>query len=324
ALVTYLVAMWGVLAASQGSWDSSDFAYGLGSVRALDRLLADYARYEKPAETVAATRPQLPPAPPTLHFEQLTFTYPGASRPTLDGLDLKLGPGEVLAIVGRNGSGKTTLMKLLAGLYRPTAGRVLVDGVALAEHTPAQLTAWRRRLAVVFQDFVRYPVSVADNIGLAAPEHLADTEAVAAMAARSGLLEHLGNLPEGLGTSLAHGSAGAVDLSGGQWQRLAIARAMFAVGCGRQVLVLDEPTAHLDVRAEAAFYDQIVRDIAGVSIVLISHRLSTVRHADRIVLLQDGRITESGSHAELIARGGEYARLFELQAARFADVAEDA
>ena len=165
---------------------------------------------------------------------------------------------------------------------------------------------------------------LADNIGLAAPEHLADTEAVAAMAARSGLLEHLGNLPEGLGTSLAHGSAGAVDLSGGQWQRLAIARAMFAVGCGRQVLVLDEPTAHLDVRAEAAFYDQIVRDIAGVSIVLISHRLSTVRHADRIVLLQDGRITESGSHAELIARGGEYARLFELQAARFADVAEDA
>ncbi|GIE99861.1 multidrug ABC transporter permease [Paractinoplanes rishiriensis] len=323
ALVTFLVAMWGVLAASQGWWESSDFAYGLGAVRALDRLHARYAPHDTaaPADDVAGRAPR---TPPVVCFSGVSFTYPGASRPTLDGLDLTLGAGEVVAVVGRNGSGKTTMMKLLAGLYQPTSGRVLIDGTALHDHSDAQIRAWRRRLAVVYQDFVRYPASVADNIGLAAPEHLADAEAVAAMAERSGLLEHLGRLPEGLDTSLAHGSAGAMDLSGGQWQRLAIARAMFAVECGRQVLVLDEPTAHLDVRAEAAFFDQIVRDIHGVSIVLISHRLSTVRHADRIVFLQDGRITESGSHAQLLARGGEYARLFRLQAARFADVAEDA
>jgi ATP-binding cassette subfamily B protein len=322
ALVTFLVAMWSVLAAGQSWGESSDFAYGLGAVRALDRLLAHYAPHDDASPAEAVSRPD--PTPPTVRFDQLTFTYPGASRPTLNGLDLTLGAGEVLAIVGRNGSGKTTMMKLLAGLYEPTSGRVLIDGTALADHTDAQMLSWRRRLAIVFQDFVRYPASVADNIGLAAPEHLADADAIAAMAARSGLLAHLGSLRDGLDTSLAQGSAGASDLSGGQWQRLAIARAMFAVQCGRQVLVLDEPTAHLDVRAEAAFFDQIVRDIAGVSIVLISHRLSTVRHADRIVLLRDGRITESGSHPQLLAQGGEYARLFQLQAARFADTAENA
>lgn len=331
ALVTYLVAMWAVLAASQGWWESADFAYGLGAVRALDRLLAHYAPDDtssRPGAGDSDGQPSSahilpgPLAPPTVRFDQLTFTYPGASKPTIDRLDLTLGAGEILAIVGRNGSGKTTLMKLLAGLYRPTSGAVLLDGLALADHTDAQLHAWRRRLAVVYQDFVRYPASVADNIGLAAPERLGDTDAISAMAQRSGLLEHLGRLPEGLDTSLAQGSAGAVDLSGGQWQRLAIARAMFAVACGRQILVLDEPTAHLDVRAEAAFFDQIVRDITGASIVLISHRLSTVRHADRIVLLHDGRITESGSHAQLLSQGGEYARLFELQAARFVEVTE--
>jgi len=253
---------------------------------------------------------------PTIRFEDVGFWYPGQrERPVLTGLTLTLRPGETLAVVGPNGAGKTTLVKLLAGLYQPTSGRITVDGTDLAD---VDIDRWRRGITALFQDFVHYPATAADNVALSAPEALDDEDGVRAAARRAGATELFDGLPGGLDTSLWR-EGGGLDLSGGQWQRLAIARALFAVAHGRRVLVLDEPTAHLDVRTEAAFYERVVSAVGGtVSTVLISHRLATVRPADRIVLLRGGRIEEAGTHDELMALGGGYHRLFTLQAARFA------
>ncbi|MFY1674525.1 ABC transporter ATP-binding protein [Plantactinospora sp. WMMB334] len=314
ALVRYALAGLVVLGLSQLGPEAFDIEYGVGAAEATERLTTRYA-------VTAAPRPAPPPAtdrPPTVHFEEVGFHYPGQpDRPVLSGLDLLLRPGETLAVVGRNGVGKTTMVKLLAGLYQPTAGRVTVDGRDLAE---VDVRAWRRRIAVLFQDFVRYPATVADNVALSAPEAIDDEAGIRAALRDAGADKLVEALPEGLRTSLwGEGDAG-VDLSGGQWQRLAIARALFAVAHGRQVLVLDEPTAHLDVRAEASFYRRVVAAVRGsASIVLISHRLSTVRPADRIVLVADGRVVETGGHDELMAVAGTYHDLFTLQAARFAE-----
>ncbi|TDE33623.1 ABC transporter ATP-binding protein [Nonomuraea mesophila] len=327
-LVVYLVAVWGIFSARDVGTDGFDIEYGLGAIRALDRLIERYERLG--AEWGARPRPTAvlpggcgdPPAAPHIRFEDVRFTYPGSPRPTLNGVNLTIEPGELLAIVGYNGAGKTTLIKLLSGLYRPSRGRIVVDDTNLADLDEGELSAWRRRMTVLFQDFVRYPGSIADNITLSAPESLdlereAAGRAVADAAGRAGMDDLLASAPEGLETRLREGGAGSLGLSGGQWQRLATARALFAVGRGRRLLVLDEPTAHLDVRAEEAFFDQVVREVRGASVVLISHRLSTVRHAGRIALLRSGRIAEIGTHEELLDRDGDYARLFRLQAGRF-------
>jgi ATP-binding cassette subfamily B protein len=253
-----------------------------------------------------------------VRFEDVAFAYPGARRPVLDGLCLTLRPGERVAVVGENGAGKTTFVKLLAGLYQPAAGRITVAGTDLADLDPL---AWRRRVTAVFQDFVRYPVSLADNVAMAAPERAADPAAmVAAVHAAiqsAGLAGLVADLPDGLDTLLWPEGSGGTDLSGGQWQRIALARALFAVAAGRQLVILDEPTAHLDVRAETAFHELVIGALGAVTTVLISHRLSTVRPADRIALLRGGRVAEEGTHDELIRQGGEYARLFQLQAGIF-------
>ncbi|MEV0616657.1 ABC transporter ATP-binding protein [Nonomuraea sp. NPDC050404] len=325
-LVVYLVAAWGIFAARDVGPDGFDIEYGLGAIRALDRLIE---RYERLGATWGATAITAgaagPPAAPRIRFDDVRFSYPGSSRPTLDGVDLTIEPGEVLAIVGSNGAGKTTLIKLLSGLYRPSGGRITVDGEDLAGLGESELSAWRRRVTVLFQDFVHYPGSIADNIALSAPEALdgereAARRAIMDAAVSAGMGDLLAGATDGLDTPLRDGEAGALGLSGGQWQRLANARALFAVRSGRRLLVLDEPTAHLDVRAEEAFFDQVVREVCGTSVVLISHRLSTVRHADRIALLRSGRITEVGVHEELLDRDGDYARLFRLQAGRFQTV----
>jgi ATP-binding cassette subfamily B protein len=233
-------------------------------------------------------------------------------------LDLELRPGEVVALVGVNGAGKTTLGKLLGGLYRPDTGRVSVDGGDLAA---LDMAAWRRRLAVVPQDFVHYPATLRDNVALSAPEHPADDGPVLAALRASGAAGLAAGLPEGLDTWLRSGGANGAELSGGQWQKVALARAVFAAAHGRRVLVFDEPTAHLDIAAEAEFHRQVIGAVTDTSVLLISHRLSTVRHADRIVLLDGGRISEAGTHDQLLRDEGEYARLFALQAARFAQSA---
>lgn len=248
----------------------------------------------------------------SIGFENVVFGYD--ERPVLCSLDLTIEAGKSLAIVGLNGAGKTTLVKLLARLYEPQSGRILVDGRPLTEY---RVDAWRRRVAAIFQDFVHYELPVRDNVGFGAIELLHDDARVRSALERAGALDFVGQLPEGLDTTLSRSYADGAELSGGQWQRIAIARALMAVEGGAGVLVLDEPTASLDVRAEAAFFERFLELTRGLTTILISHRFSTVRRADRIVVLEHGRVIEDGTHAQLLALGGRYAELFHLQAARF-------
>jgi ATP-binding cassette subfamily B protein len=250
----------------------------------------------------------------SVRFADVSFSYPGAGRPVLDHLELTLRAGECTALVGLNGAGKTTLVKLLARLYEPTEGTLLIDGVNAAEFG---VDSWRRQLAVIFQDFTRYELSAADNIAFGAVEHR-DDEIVRRSAERAGISAALDDLPRGLDTLLARHYEDGGELSGGQWQRVAIARALYALDCGARVLVMDEPTSALDVRAEAEFFEQFRELTLGVTTLLISHRFSSVRHADRIVVLEQGRVIEDGTHDSLVASGGRYADLFTLQAERFA------
>jgi ABC-type multidrug transport system fused ATPase/permease subunit len=271
------------------------------------------------AATVAATTVALS-RPPLVELRDIRFRYPGTDRLVLDNLNLTVRPGELLALVGLNGAGKSTLIKLLAGLYRPESGAVTADGEDIWSLGP---DAWRDRISVVFQDFVRYHLPARDNITLGRASRPVDEAALADAVREAGLSPVLDRLPDGLATPLARTRTGGVDLSGGQWQQIVLARALYAVRTGARLLVLDEPTAHLDVRSEMELFGRLAGRAGDTSIVLISHRLSTVRHADRIVLLDGGRITESGTHAQLLARQGRYARMFSIQAERFRRGYED-
>jgi ABC-type multidrug transport system fused ATPase/permease subunit len=239
-------------------------------------------------------------------FRNISFGYPGSDQAVLAGLDLTVPAGTSLAIVGQNGAGKTTLAKLLCRLYDPTAGSIMVDGVDLRD---IELASWRSRVAAVFQDFVRFELSLRENVD---PAREASDDEIRAALADAGAL-HLAELD----TPLAKGYAGGTDLSGGQWQRVALARALCAVRRGAGLVLLDEPTAQLDVRGEAEVFDKVLQATRRVTTILISHRFSTVRHADRICVLERGRVIELGSHQELMAQGGRYQTMFELQAKRF-------
>jgi ATP-binding cassette, subfamily B, bacterial len=247
-------------------------------------------------------------------FSDVSFGYPGG-RLVLEGFDLRLQAGRSVAIVGLNGAGKTTLVKLLTGLCQPTTGTISIDGLKLSD---LDLASWRRQLAVIFQDFVRYELPLADNIGFGWMEQPdLSRAALAEIVAQAGATELIARLPEGTGTTLSPRFPGGVDISGGQWQRVAFARALMAVRSGAQVLVMDEPTAHLDVRAEAQFFSRFLELTAGLTTIVISHRFSTVRRADRILVLSGGRVTEDGSHDDLIAASGQYAQMFALQARNY-------
>ncbi|MBW2395433.1 MAG: ABC transporter ATP-binding protein [Deltaproteobacteria bacterium] len=246
-----------------------------------------------------------------IRFRDVHFAYPATGEPILDGFDLSIPAGSSLAIVGKNGAGKTTLAKLLCRLYEPQSGAIEVDGVDIAR---LDLRAWRERITAVFQDFIRFELSLRDNV---APGGAPDDVVLAALAdaGATGLAD--------LDTILARGYAGGTDLSGGQWQRIALARTLCAVRQGAGIVLLDEPTAQLDVRGEAEIFQRILAATRHTTTILISHRFSTVRHADRICVLEAGKLIELGSHEELMALGGRYCTMFELQASRFASGDDD-
>jgi ATP-binding cassette subfamily B protein len=308
-LVTAVGRFWTLL-----TLDNADVTIeqGAASMAALVDVERDLAA-RPTAVAGAAPADGLPTA--SVRFEGVGFRYPGSERDVYDGLDLEIKAGQSLAVVGVNGAGKTTLVKLLARLYDPTEGRITVDGTDVREIDPE---GWQHRVAAIFQDFTHYELSAADNVGFGADAALLDDAA-----AQAGASEIVASLPHGWETVLSRRFTDGVDLSGGQWQRLALARALLAVRRGAGILVLDEPTANLDVRAEAELYDRFLELTRGVTTIVISHRFSTVRRADRIVVLDRGRVVEDGTHDELVAAGGHYARMFSLQAARFAQDVRD-
>ena len=245
-------------------------------------------------------------------FQDLEFTYPSASAPVLSGLNLHIRRGESLAIVGQNGAGKTTLAKLLCRFYDPQRGSIRIDGNNLAS---LDITRWRSRVTAVFQDFVRYELPLRENV---APLGASDEVILDALAAAgaTGLAD--------LDTPLAKGYPGGTELSGGQWQRVALARAICGVKQGAGLVLLDEPTAQLDVRGEAEIFSRLLEATEECTTILVSHRFSTVRLADRIAVVENGRVIELGSHEELMELGGRYRTMYDLQASRFADGTGDA
>ncbi|MGW0660493.1 ABC transporter ATP-binding protein [Streptodolium elevatio] len=335
----------GVLGLSSMGVMGFEAVYIAAALRQLDALRVVDGLLRAPAPTghpeghrqTAAEAVRSPGTGASVVFEDVWFRYPGTERDVLRGLDLTVPAGDSVAIVGENGVGKTTLLKLMCGFFAPTRGRILVDGIDV-NAVPPEL--WRDQIAVVFQDFVRLELSARDNVGLAAlgrttaagsarneatPNEAALREAALHEAARAvGLLERIEALPHGWDTVLSPAYKGGGDLSGGQWQRVALARALYAAREGARILVLDEPTAALDVTAETELFDRLMETAQDLTNIVVSHRFSTVRRADRIVVVHDGRVAEDGSHPELMALGGMYRKLHELQAERFRDEAREA
>jgi ABC-type multidrug transport system fused ATPase/permease subunit len=285
------------------SWALDGAAAPVAAVLRLEGAMAGAGALRSGARA-AAGRPAR-----EIRFRDVTFAYAGGP-PVLEHFDLTIPAGSSIAIVGQNGAGKTTLAKLVCRLYEPQAGAIEIDGVDLREF---ELASWRHRITAVFQDFIRLELPLRDNV---APAGAPDEEV-------RGALESAGAADlAALDTVLARGYDGGTDLSGGQWQRVALARALCAVRLGAGVVLLDEPTAQLDVRGEAEIFDRILAATRQATTILISHRFSTVRQADRICVLEGGRVIELGTHDELVALGGRYQAMFDLQAQRF-NAAED-
>ena len=271
-----------------------------------------YEYLEQPVESPGGTAVAGPDPADGIRFEHVSFRYPSAQRPALEDISLHVAPGSSLAIVGENGSGKTTLIKLLARLYEPDSGRILIDGLDAREWDPGTL---RNRIAVIFQDFARYHMLLGENIGAGDVEHFDAEERWAEAAAKGLATDFIHQLPSGYHTQLGRWFKDGQELSGGQWQKVALSRAFMRSGA--DILVLDEPTAAMDAGAEAQVFEHFRTMASDRMVLLISHRFSTVRRATRIVVLSEGRIVETGNHESLMKADGIYAHLFELQAAGY-------
>ena len=273
--------------------------------------LFDFFETKPAIESVPSALPAPRPIRDGFEFSNVSFAYPGSAHNVLQAVDFRFYPGEKIALVGENGAGKTTLVKLLARLYDPTGGRILLDGVDLRDYQVEEL---RQNIGVIFQDYMRYDALAAENIGFGRIEELEDFARIVRSAEKSLAAGVVEKLPAGYRQMLGRRFEGGVDLSTGQWQKMSLARAYMR---DAQILILDEPTASLDARAEFEVYQRFVDLTAGKMAILISHRFSTVRMADRILVLEHGRIIEQGSHRQLVALGGKYSELFELQAAGY-------
>ncbi len=261
------------------------------------------------------SKPNALPAPRAIRegfeFQNVSFAYPGTSRMVLNRLNLRLEPGERIALIGENGEGKTTIVKLLTRLYDPTEGRILFDGADLREYDLEDLSS---QIAVIFQDFMKYEMTAAENIAMGRIDNLSDSLKIAAAARKSRADALIRKLPRGYRQMLGRRFDGGVDLSGGEWQKIALARAYLR---DAQLLIMDEPTASLDARSEHEVFQRFAELTAGKMALLISHRFSTVRMADRILVLENGQVAEEGSHHALMACGGRYSQMFELQASSY-------
>ncbi|MGI9077311.1 MAG: ABC transporter ATP-binding protein, partial [Gemmatimonadaceae bacterium] len=288
-----------------------DMLAGFAGLYEDNLFLTDFKKFIELKPTVVNTsRPRLFPRPirKGIEFDQVTFRYPGTDNEVLKNVSFAVHPGEHVALVGENGSGKTTLVKLLCRLYDPTEGVIRIDGIDLRD---LSLDDLRAELSVVFQDYARYQLTVRDNIWVGNVSLPSDSPRIAEAARRTGADSIIQSLPKGYDTMLGRQFDQGAELSLGQWQKLALARAFLRE---TQLLVLDEPTAALDPRAEAEVFDQFQELAKGRTAILISHRLSTVRNTDRILVLVNGHIAEVGAHDELVERAGVYADLFETQA----------
>ena len=271
--------------------------------------LLDFLDLEPPMPVLEGAGKHVPkPLREGIEVKSVSFTYPGTERKVLKDVSFQVGPGESVALVGQNGAGKTTLVKLLCRLYDPTHGAIYLDGADLREHDLGNL---RENITAIFQDYARFHLTAAQNIGIANLERMEDRAEVKRAAEQGGADEVIARLPMGYDNQLGREFEEGAELSIGEWQKLALARAFFR---DAQILILDEPTAALDVQAEYEVYERFKELTEGRSTILISHRFSTVRMADRIVVLEDGAIIEEGSHAQLMAQGGMYADLYSKQA----------
>lgn len=298
-----------VLAVRFVSTSLSQMFRSVGSLLESSTYLADLEAFlDLRREIDAPASGVLGPLRRALRIRDLSFSYPAGARTALHRVDLDIGANEIVALVGENGSGKTTLAKIIAGLYRPSAGTIVWDDTDVATVGAADV---RSEVSVIFQDFIRYRLSALDNIGLGDPEHAEDLPAARRAAALAGAVDYLDQLPDGFQTVLSKEFEGGEDLSMGQWQRVALARALRK---SASLVVLDEPTASLDPHTEAQLFADIRATLRGRAALLISHRFSSVRLADRIYVLRRGRVVEFGTHEELVALGGVYSEMFRVQA----------